>query len=233
MCSSSARRAGPADARGSASRSTPHSGSHTAPPSTSPRRPLSAVPTPCPGGDRPGPPARLPRSAAGSGGTDAPSNPATPRLQIPIASRDPNASTAPRTSPSYDPAAMSSGSSPSSFGAVLKPDNSCATSPDNSLAYDTRPHRRLTGLRNVVAYSYRPSSRKDRHDVHQHRRFAAAIVVGRLQSARPWLPNDRRKGRKGRKPLSRAPIAVRKNSRSPRPAPEQYRVVFLQIGPIP
>jgi hypothetical protein len=70
-------------------------------------------------------------------------------------------------------------------------------------------------------------------------RVAAAIVVGRLhdalrlQSARPWLPNDRRKGRKGRKPLSRAPIAVRKNSRSPRPAPAQYRVVFLQIGPIP
>jgi hypothetical protein len=37
-------------------------------------------------------------------------------------------------------------------------------------------------------------------------RIAAALVVGRLhdarsqQSARPWPPNDRRKGRKGRKP---------------------------------
>jgi hypothetical protein len=67
---------------------------------------------------------------------------------------------------------------------------------------------------------------------------AAAIIVGCLhdarspQSARPW-PNDRRKGRKGRKPPFRALIAVRKNSRSPRPASAQYRVVFLQIGPIP
>src|SRR3982074_2999487 len=162
MCSSSARRAGPADVRGSASRSTPNSGSRTAPPSTSPPRPRPAAPTPCPGGDRPGPPARLPRSAAGSGGTDAPSNPATPRLQIPIAPRDPNASTAPRTSPSYDPAAMSSGSSPSSFGAVLKPDNSCATNPDNSLAYDTSAHDRLTLLSNVVAYPCRHSRAEDR-----------------------------------------------------------------------
>src|ERR1700716_1921876 len=197
MCSSSARRPGPADARGSASRPPPHSGSHTAPPSTSPRRPLSAVPTPCPGGDRPGPPARLPRSAAGSGGTDAPSNPATPRLQIPIAPRDPNASTAPRTSPSYDPAAMSSGSSPSSFGAVLKPDNSCATNPDNSLAYDTSAHDRLTLLSNVVAYVCRLSRKEARHHVPSsgllctpsagnqcfgHQGFAAAIGSTQIAS---------------------------------------------------
>ena len=46
-------------------------------------------------------------------------------------------------------------------------------------------------------------------------------------------------GGKGENPFSpvfrqiRALIAVRKNSRSPPPAPEQYRVVFLWAGPIP
>jgi hypothetical protein len=45
--------------------------------------------------------------------------------------------------------------------------------------------KRLTFLSNVVAYTSRPSSRKDRHDVHQHRRFesSGAIAVGRLRHA--------------------------------------------------
>src|SRR5258708_39667036 len=76
--------------------------------------------------------------------------------------------------------------------------------------YDGGGRGCLTELSNVVAYACRPSSRKDRHDVHQHRRFesSGAVVVGRLhsarsrQSARPWPSNDRRKGRK---PLSRRP----------------------------
>jgi hypothetical protein len=66
----------------------------------------------------------------------------------------------------------------------------------------------LTELSNVVAYACRSSSRKDRHDVHQNRRRdrPGAINGGRrydahgLASARPRPPNERRKGRKGRKP---------------------------------
>jgi hypothetical protein len=54
--------------------------------------------------------------------------------QLPVV---PSASISPRTSPSVGPATTSSGSSISSLGAVLKPDNSCATKPDNSCAYDT------------------------------------------------------------------------------------------------
>jgi hypothetical protein len=63
---------------------------------------------------------------------------------------------------------------------------------------------RLTELSNVVAYACRPSSRKDRHDVHHHRRFASVHDALRQPSARPWLlKKDRRKGRKGRKPRIR------------------------------
>src|SRR5713226_3195396 len=69
----------------------------------------------------------------------------------------------------------------------------------------------LTFLSNVVAYACRSSSRKDRHDVHQHRRLNRRGAIGGrrrydahgLPSARPWPSNERRKGRKGRKPRIR------------------------------
>ena len=60
---------------------------------------------------RPAPPARLPRSAAASGGTAAPNSPKTPRPRHPTTPRRASASTAPRTSTSVGPAATSSGSS--------------------------------------------------------------------------------------------------------------------------
>ena len=70
---------------------------------------------------------------------------------------------------------------------------------------------RLTFLSNVVVYACRPSSRKDRHDIHQHRRLTRRIAIGGsreydarvLPSVRPWPPNERRKGRKGRKTSNR------------------------------
>ena len=65
----------------------------------------------------------------------------------------------------------------------------------------------LTELSNVVAYACRPWSTKDRHDVHRHRRLASRGTAGRrcydvpaLLAAFPWPRNERRKGRKGRKP---------------------------------
>src|ERR1700730_13087736 len=66
----------------------------------------------------------------------------------------------------------------------------------------------LTFQRNVVAYACRPSSTKDRHDVHRHRLHSTRGAIGGrrrhdaygLPSARPWPSNERRKGRKGRKP---------------------------------
>src|ERR1700729_2145883 len=66
--------------------------------------------------------------------------------------------------------------------------------------------KRLTFLSNVVAYTSRPSSTKDRHDVHQHRRLNRRGAIGGrrayhargLPSARSWPSNDRRKGRKPR-----------------------------------
>jgi hypothetical protein len=70
---------------------------------------------------------------------------------------------------------------------------------------------RLTELSNVVACVCRSSSRKDRHDVHQHPRLNRRGAIGGrreydahgLASARSWPSNEGRKGRKGRKPRIR------------------------------
>ena len=69
---------------------------------------------------------------------------------------------------------------------------------------------RLTFLSNVVAYACRPSSTKDRRDVHQHRLLGRRGTIGGrrhdahgLPWAHPRRSNGRRKGRKGRKPRIR------------------------------
>jgi len=55
----------------------------------------------------------------------------------------------------------------------------------------------LTELSNVVAYACRPWSRKDRHDVHHHRRFASLHDARRQPSARPW-PQKKTGGKGGK-----------------------------------
>jgi hypothetical protein len=92
---------------------------------------------------------------------------------------------------------------------ALNPANSSCrrkTSGDHAVArYVT--NSRLTFLSNVVAYACRPSSTKDRHDVQRHRRLNSRGAIDRCRwydahglPAGPGPANDRRKGRKGRKP---------------------------------
>src|SRR3981081_4333801 len=83
---------------------------------------------------------------------------------------------------------MSSGSSPSSFGAVLKPDNSCATNPDNSLAYDIETTECLTELSNVVAYACRASRTEDRrHDLLGTPQPATSVSASNVFRRPKWL----------------------------------------------